>query len=51
MLLWDSQPRRRVVLRQHRETEANWRVIDSRPVVRPATTKRGGTGGTGGGSQ
>ena len=51
MLLWDSQPRKRVVLTQHRETEANWRVIDCRPVVRPATTKRGGTGGTGGGSQ
>ena len=27
LLLWYSQPRRRVVLRQHRETEANWRVI------------------------
>ena len=27
MLLWDRQPRRRVVLRQRRKTEANWRVI------------------------
>ena len=34
MLLWDSQPRRRVMLRQRRETEANWRVINRLPVMR-----------------
>ena len=34
MLLWDSQPRRRVMLRQRWETEANWRVIIRLPVIR-----------------
>ena len=34
MLLWDSQPRRRVVLRQHLQTEAHWRVIVHLPAMR-----------------
>ena len=34
MLLWASQPRRRVVLRQRRDTEVNWRVIVLLPTMR-----------------